>query len=280
LRKPLNFFFPKKIFGALDLPYRTQITPLAAIFAILGDRAENYGIQTKIARWYWCGVFGELYGSAVESRFARDLPEVVEWVYGNNEPSTIAEANFLRTRNSAAYKGLHALQLRDGCLDFRTGDPIDVQMYFDEKIDIHHIFPREWCQNRGLSSAHSDSIVNKTPLSAKTNRMISSNSPNTYLTRIQKNADISEKRMDDILRSHVILPEALRAEDFTTFFRTREAALLRRIERAIGKPIAQEASEPNPDGVELKETAAHTVTENDFNLLASGSKKKRHGRMN
>jgi predicted DNA-binding transcriptional regulator YafY len=32
-----------------------------------------------LVRWYWNGVFGELYGSTVETRVARDFMEVPAW---------------------------------------------------------------------------------------------------------------------------------------------------------------------------------------------------------
>ncbi len=133
--------------------------------------------------------------------------------------------------------------MRDDCLDFWTGEAIHVQMYFDDKIDIHHIFPKEWCKRKGIDSKFYDSIINKTPLSAKTNRMISSNPPSVYLARIQKNAGISEERMDEILRSHLIDPVALRGDDFDTFFQARKEALLDRIEKAMGKPIPRDVVE-------------------------------------
>lgn len=146
-----RFLYSQKIFKARDLPYRTQLVPLAAIFVDLGKDGETEGARQKIARWYWCGVLGELYGGAIESRFARDLPEVTALVRGEVvEPITIKEASFqpnrlltLRTRNSAAYKGLYALLMRDGGRDFRTGEPIDAQTFFDDKVDIHHIFPEK-----------------------------------------------------------------------------------------------------------------------------------------
>ncbi len=190
-QRAAKLLFGQRIFATRDLPYRTQITPLAAILAVLGDRAEADGVRTRLARWYWCGVFGELYGGAIETRFARDLPEVLEWIDGGAEPSTISDANFapdrlltLRTRNSAAYKGLHALLLKEGGLDFRTGATVDEQTYFDDKIDIHHVFPQDWCKSHGIEPRRCDSIVNKTPLSARTNRMIGGNAPSTYLGRI------------------------------------------------------------------------------------------------
>jgi hypothetical protein len=36
----------------------------------------------KIERLFWCGVFGELYGGAVETRSNKDLPEVLAWIKG------------------------------------------------------------------------------------------------------------------------------------------------------------------------------------------------------
>lgn len=246
--KAAKLLFTQKLFSSRDLPYRTQLTPLAAILAVLGDQAEHNGVRHKLIRWYWCGVFGELYGGAIETRFARDLPEVLAWVEGGPEPSTVVDANFtpgrlltLRTRNSAAYKGLYALLMRDGGWDFRTGEPIDVQVYFDDRIDIHHIFPQDWCTRKGIDPGRANCIVNKTPLAARTNRMIGNNPPSQYLIRLQKHAGIDEARMDDILRSHVIEPAHLRADDFDAFFQARERALLERIERAMGKPIAREA---------------------------------------
>jgi hypothetical protein len=201
----------KRIFDARDLPYRTQLTPLAAVLATLETRAHQDGVRRKLARWYWCGVFGELYGGAIETRFARDLPEPLGWVDGGPEPSTISDANFvpgrlltLRSRNSAAYKGVSALLMKDGAEDFRTGDAIELQMYFDDKIDIHHIFPQDWCRKNGIDPNHCDSIVNKIPLSGKTNRQIGGNAPSIYLQRMEKKAEISAERMDQILGSHLI----------------------------------------------------------------------------
>jgi hypothetical protein len=77
------------------------------------------------------------------------LPELVDYVRnGVTEPKTVQDANLdanrllsLRSRNSAAYKGIHALLMRSGCQDFRTGETITMQTFFDDSIDIHHIFP-------------------------------------------------------------------------------------------------------------------------------------------
>ena len=241
-----RFLIRQKIFKAKDVPYQTQLIPLVAIITALGGMADQDTVKQEIARWFWCGVLGEQYGAAVESRFARDLPEVIKWVRGGEEPSTMADYNFvpqrlvsLRTRNSAAYKGLHALLMREGGQDFRTGDTIELQAYFDDSVDIHHVFPRRVCDNLRIEPAVYNGIVNKTPLSARTNRIIGGNLPRVYLDRLQRACNTSEARMDEILRSHLIDPSALRADDFQACYNSRQSKILELIERATGKGIGQ-----------------------------------------
>ncbi len=243
-----RFLYGQKIFKARDVPYRTQFVPLAAIFVDLDKDGETEGARQKIARWYWCGVLGELYGGAIESRFARDLPEVVMMVRGEGpEPITIQESSFqpnrlltLRTRNSSAYKGLYALLMRDGGRDFRTGEPIEAQTFFDDKVDIHHIFPEKWCKAAGIDPGTYNSVINKTALAARTNRQIGGRAPSKYLPAIEQAADVGTERMDDILRSHCIAPGQLRTDRFWDFYAERADALLQRIEAATGKTITRE----------------------------------------
>ena len=247
--KAARFVHNEKVFRARDLPYRTQLVPLAAILADLGDEGETEGARQKIARWYWCGVFGEVYGGSTETLFARDLPEVTGWVRDESvgQPTTIRDANFqanrlltLRTRNSAAYKGVHALLMRDGSRDFRTGERIEEQMFFDDSIDIHHVFPQSWCKKQEIESTVFDSIVNKTAIAARTNRRIGGLAPSVYLRGLQKEAGISAEQLDEILNSHRIPPHRLRANDFRGFFAARGEALCMAIEAAMGKGVERE----------------------------------------
>ena len=264
-----RFLYRQHFFDQRDLPYRTQLVPLAAIFTWLGSAAETDSAQSKLAQWFWCGILGELYGSSVESRFARDLPEVSTWIRTNQSlPKTIEDANFspsrlytLRTRNSAAYKGIHALLMRQGCLDLRTGVTMQEQAYFEDSVDIHHIFPYDWCEKNSIPTGQRDCIINKTPISARSNRMIGGNAPSVYLEAIQKNAEISATRMDEILRSHLIAPAFLREDNFSAFFTQRETSLLDIIEKAMGKSMMREAaSQPidmeDYEGKDAEETFA------------------------
>ena len=55
-----------------------------------------------------------------------------------------------------------------------------------------------------------------------------------------KDRKINSDRMNEILRSHLINPTALRANDFDGFFNARTESLWSMIEQAMGKAIQRE----------------------------------------
>ncbi len=264
--KAAEFLRKEKIFRAIDVPYQTQLTTLAATLASVNISYESalndeestkeellkaYRAKTdedqKIHHWYWCGVFGEMYAGAVNARITKDFSEVISWLREETGlPSTVREANFqsnklleVQTRRSAVYKGTIALLIRNGCLDFLTGSSIENKVSSDSDIDIHHIFPKDWCKRKGIESNIFNSIVNKTVLSRATNQSIGGQAPSKYLPKI-RGANIDEAKMGEILTSHLIFPDFLRIDNFAGFFKVRKEALLNAIEKAMGKKIIRE----------------------------------------
>ena len=270
-KKAACFLDKQNVLTAHDLPYPPQLVPLAAILTKLGDAAETEEAQRKIARWYWCGVFGEMYGSATETRFANDLSDVPPWITGetSDEPRTIQDANFqanrilaLRDYNSAAYKGIFAL-LRLAH-DFQTGDTIRTHIVKGGMIEAHHIFPKAWCLKncqvslKDFRSSLFNSVVNKTPLLKGTNRGIGGKAPSGYLDDIKAWSDqstfdfdagtIKTTTMEAKLDSHLIPIDAFQADNFEEFFEKRKEALLKKIEAVMGKPVNREEEDSSSEG--------------------------------
>jgi hypothetical protein len=232
------------------LPYRSQVVPLAAALALLRETWLEPRIKDKLSRWFWCGVLGELYGGAIETRIALDLQGLIAWVDDPkaSEPVTVQGAGFqpnrldtLRSRTSAAYRGLYVLLQREGAKDFFWKTRM-VDLDRDEsRIDIHHIFPKKWCVDQGIPPKVFNAIVNKTAISYKANRTIGGKAPSAYLDQIQKHVQVKldDSAMDDILRTHLIQPGLLRADEFEKFYAARKAALLTVVAEAMGKAVAQ-----------------------------------------
>ncbi len=265
-----KFLHMLHIYRIFDLPYQSQIVPLAAILADIGDAWEHEANRAKLVQWYWNGVFGELYGSTVESRIARDFVEVPAWLKGGAAPSTVSDTIFradrlktMRMRLSAAYKGVNALLMREGARDFRSGQKFDHTIFFGENVDIHHVFPQDWCKAKGIKPAVFDSIINKTPLSYRTNRIIGGAAPSEYLAKLEKGNSttppIQEEKLDSYLSSHLIDPALLRADSFEAFMEGRQKALLEIIEQAMGKS-AYTGSVPE-EGVNIESDAETTEAE-------------------
>lgn len=240
-----QFLRKECFFDQRNLPYRTQLVPLAAIMTHLGSSWLEPKIHGRLSQWYWCGVMGELYGSAIENRFANDIEDFFVWMKDETKkPRTIFDASFqpsrletLRTRNSAAYKGLHVLTLRQGAKDFFWKAGVQELDQMGEALDIHHIFPSSWCDKQGIEKSVYDSAVNKTPISYKANRKIGGAAPSKYLDKLQKEKEVglSDEEMDHLLESHLIDPGTLRCDDFSAFLRSRAIALLEVIYEAMGK---------------------------------------------
>ncbi|MEH2392471.1 MAG: DUF262 domain-containing protein [Nostoc sp.] len=248
--KAAKFLRQQSFFSTSDLPYRTQLVPLAAVMALLGDRWLEPKIHEKIARWFWCGILGELYGGAVETRMALDIQELINWIEdGKEEPATVRDANFqpvrlgtLRSRTSAAYKGINTLIQREGSQDFFWKSAIrdlDESDWEERRLDIHHIFPKSWCDKQGIPASRYNSILNKTPISFKANRMIGGKAPSEYLVQLQKHdsVQLDDAGMNAILATHQIDAITLRQDDFEGFMASRQRMILAKIEAAMGKPV-------------------------------------------
>ena len=254
----------ERIFASRDLPYSTQLIPLSAICTVLMDnnRIHTTTVKNMVKQWYWCGVFGELYGSANETRYANDIVQVVKWINDNSDlPKTVTDFYFnpmrllgLQSRQSAAYKGMMALILKNHARDFISGAEMDFSTYSDEKIDVHHIFPRDYCVGMNYDKLKWNSIVNKTPISASSNREIGGYAPSVYLERIEKKGSVSTEELDRYVESHWIDYNLLRNDDFQNFMIRRAGRLLGAIETATGRTIAGKDSNEVQQafGAELK----------------------------
>lgn len=243
----------ERIFSSDDLPYSTQLIPLSTVCTVLmdGNRIHTTSVKNMVKEWYWCGVFGELYGSANETRYANDIVQVVKWINdGGDLPKTVTDFYFnpmrllgLQSRQSAAYKGVMALVLKNHARDFISGAEMDFFTFSDEKIDIHHIFPKDYCIKEGYDKRKWNSVVNKTPISASSNREIGGYAPSVYLGKLEKKGSVTPADLDGYVETHWIDHDLLRAGDFQDFIVDRAKKLLVAIEKATGRTISGKDSD-------------------------------------
>jgi len=228
-------------FGAIASNYLPYVSILPAFSALQMTIRELPAVhqldaQRKLRHWYWASVFNNRYSGSVESTSARDYLDVKAWFEDDAlEPSLIADfrAHFrtldLRKENkrgTSVYNGIFNLLVLRGARDWMTGN---VPQYGD--LDDHHIVPKSWGRDNGLGSAI-DTILNRTPLTADTNRnVIHDDLPNQYLPVLIEAS--GESRVRARLESHFISPAAFSSllrnpfttADFEAFLAERQRTL-------------------------------------------------------
>ena len=193
------------------------------------------------------------------------MDDLLHWILRDGpEPRTVQDATFnpdrldrLASRLSAAYKGINMLVLREGAADLFWKAKIQELDQEEIALDIHHIFPQDWCEKQQppIPRATYNSIINKTPISYKANRMIGGSAPSAYLRKLQENKQVQldDASMDRLLASHRIPSHELRADDFLGFYQARKVPLLSLIESVMGKtsPAGNDSDSLQPEDSEM-----------------------------
>lgn len=233
-----------------QVPYPAQLIPLAVILARLAEdpgALERDGAEDRLNRWYWSGVFGELYGAhAPTIRIGLDVTEVTPWVRGETDqlPRTVADARFRETRlrsadpQSGVYRGMYALLMARGARDWRTAQPFTAETARELQPRFHRVFPREYLDNAGLLEADpqlADSVLNRTPMGRRADVVIEHNEPKRYLPRLQSKSLLDDREFDDLLSGHEMDPALLQASDWAGFVADRRERLVGMVEYAMDR---------------------------------------------
>ena len=249
-----EFLRQRCIFNQEQVPYTAQIIPLAVILARLAPITGCLSSQQawdKLNRWFWSGVFGELYGSdAVKLRAARDVEEVCAWILGTREeePKSVREAEFKESRlnsadeSSGIYHALYALLMARGARDWRSAKVFDKTSFFELSTGFHQIFPDTWCAKFQVDPALASSVLNHTPMGKRTEVVIDGQSPARYLSRVQSKSIMEDAEFDTVLASHELNAELLHDADFDGFIRDRRERFVGMVEHAMGKNIIRDLS--------------------------------------
>ncbi|AZA13387.1 DUF262 domain-containing protein [Corynebacterium choanae] len=311
-------FLAKRCMYTADMvPYTSQIIPLAVILALLEQRdphlLDKQGPQDRLNRWFWSGVFGELYGSAaVISRAGRDVTEVTEWIQdaaaiedalaaqsqttraarntsaadGDTDtaadadprtaialgsetdrvpaPASVRSATFVESRllsvkaDSAVFKGIFALIMGRGAKEWRYNEAINARNFHTMEIGFQHIFPTAYCFNHGIDEVLSTSVLNRTPMSAKTDTLIGETAPQRYLPRLQGKSLLDDAEFDEVLSGHLLDPKLLFAQDAQAFFIDRRKRLLKMVQEAMGREAIRDVDEQDLTGGEEGPSAFRT----------------------
>lgn len=283
IEKAINLLKHPQEYGVSSSRYLPYVS-IIPVFSALQNQIENIpfeeklNAQRKLRHWYWASVFTNRYSGSVESTSARDFLAIKKWLKDKEaEPSLLYEFKY-RFRNielrkeakkgTSVYNGIFNLLVIKGARDWVTGN-----IPQNGGIDDHHIVPASWGKEN-IQGNLIHSILNRTPLSAETNRdVISDKLPNDYLPKLISTNGRQE--VEKILDSHFISTKALdillrnpfSTDDYEDFIIERQKTIFDAIENLLIKerldlkPAIRELDE----NVELVELSLRELIQKTLN---------------
>jgi len=251
LEAAINLLKHPQEFGAVSSQYLPYVSILPAFAALQRAAKElpadrQFSAQRKIRHWYWASVFTNRYSGSVESTTARDFLDVKAWFEDDSsEPALIEEfrERFRRLdlrretrRGTSVYNGIFNLLVLSEARDWMTGN---LPQHGD--LDDHHLVPKWWGREKGVGDLI-DSTLNRTPLTADTNRkIIHDRLPNEYLPELI--ANYGEATVRQIMATHLISGAALdilmrspfTPDDYDAFLSERQKSIQQAIEHLLIK---------------------------------------------
>ena len=234
LRHPHEF----GVTSAAYLPYYS-ILPVfsAALFEIKTlPAAGRLAAEGRFRLWYWASIFTNRYSASSETTAARDIQDLRLWFADEAaELPVIAEFRRKATafdlrgetkKGNAIYNAIFNILVIQGARDWISG-----AIPKPAELDDHHIVPKSWGRTH-LDGAAIDTILNRTPLTDETNRIIIGDRlPNEYLPQLI--AENGRAKVEALMQSHFISPVALEVllrdpftpDDFDAFVRERQRTI-------------------------------------------------------
>jgi hypothetical protein len=190
LERVARMLYGEKVFEPLNAPrdrWRDQaaiVIMAAALDGVLG-RHDNDRARHRLSAWYWNRMLFDTRPRAVLNSDV-EANELRRWLlararaqpprrFRDDHREILATEVIAASRNQRLGRAMRALMLRKLPRDWLTGELIETHRHVDDpRLDLHHIFPRAWCDSRRppIAPKRRDSLVNLTPLSSFTNRSI------------------------------------------------------------------------------------------------------------
>lgn len=155
-------------------------------------------IEKYVRRWFVYSILCRRYSESPESRFDYDAKQIDKYDDFGEYLAEVEAADL-----SDAYWNVKAIQylntssvgnpefnvfLASQCFQNRKGflsTAITVQNMIEQKGDVHHIFPREYLKQQGLTRSDYNQVANYIYTQTEINIQIGKKAPNEYLAYVQ-----------------------------------------------------------------------------------------------
>lgn len=211
-----------------------------AYIVYLRGRAENMpaaDLEKLVRRWYAMSILTGRYGGSAESTFDFDIRQITslglsvfaESVIANELPDSFWEGmlpQYMTTSsiNSPYFMCYQAAQAKLGDLGFLSSH-ITVTDLLLNRLDVHHVHPRQHLKGLGVSSASYNQIANYVLAQSEINIAIGAKDPKIYFAELSAQCNGGVKKYggitdrDELIKNLQMncIPEAMLDGDIKEF---------------------------------------------------------------
>ncbi len=222
-----------------------DIIPTLAIILSSPNYVDSVENRSKLERWYWRAVFSEYFSSATDTKAARAAKEWTDpengWLVNDaNAPTSVSGFELSKgildgaaRANNTVYRGVLCMLLSKGVLDFgKSRTPITLDL--TSQIEDHHIYPKAFLSPYNIKGDLANTVLNRTPLLASTNKAIGNDAPHVYG---QNQKTLGQKLSRSDLEGHCISDEIFftpfTEEIYKAFLENRKSQLMKEIANRV-----------------------------------------------
>jgi hypothetical protein len=219
------------------LPHLQQLVPLSYFF-FFENRASAEQIKL-LKSWFWRTSFSRRYAAQTDEKMDVDLKFIKELRQGRGRIDhynySITQDLLLNQRfikSSPLVRAVLLLLAQSKPKDLTNGGEVDLNKALSKynSKEYHHIFPKNFLKNRGITADRINQLCNFSILPASSNKLISDRAPSDYFYTLTPKAHLSE-----ILDSNLITlnQEILKKDNYEEFLKSRAQLILQHLDRLI-----------------------------------------------
>lgn len=212
----------------------------------------NEEIERQVRRWFVMSILTGRYSGSPETTFDQDIRQTHLQGISTHADNVILgelsdafwEASLPQAMNTSVasspyFRLFQAAQVKANDLGFLSQD-INVRELVEVKSDVHHIFPRNYLKQHGLTRSQYNQIANYAVTQSEINITIGDKEPQVYFTQLEKQCNGGPKRYGnitdpDVLRNNLhahCIPEGvddMTVDDYPDFLAERRRLMAKKI---------------------------------------------------
>lgn len=228
-----------KAYSADVLPFPSIIIPLSVFFATPNDQDTHPSAEAQecLERWVWRTFFSRRYSKRLE-QLNDDIKEILKLKSGNQSalgefPVQLDTEFFTKSQfnlSTANTKTFVLMLAEAGPLNFINGSAVSVEPVLRNcnKKEFHHVFPRKYLTDAGITNQEINPFVNFVILSKADNNRLGGVAPSTYRQKMPASDEVVH-----LIMEKAICPSNIFHDNYAQFFTERATLLVEQANRLM-----------------------------------------------